>query len=107
METDLDIKKSWLHEAKAMGVSYHPQPDRLFWPWSMDVKVDGLIEHNESRAIWDFGIVFTYSSELPPDTVIMVKRINDRYEEPWVAIRVTSSKKGFKGKYVIEGVFDE
>jgi len=107
METDIEIKQHWLHEARAMGVSYHAQPDKYLWPWPMDVKVGGVIEHNESRAIWDFGIVFTYSRELPPDTVIMVKRINDRYKEPWVAIRVTVSKKDSKGKYIIEGVFDE
>jgi len=107
METDMDIIKSWLHEANAMGVSYHAQPNRLLWPWPLDVKVDDVIERNESLAIWDHGIVFTYSSELPPDTLVMVKRINDRYEEPWVTIRVTISKKGDKGNYLIEGVFDE
>ena len=107
METDSDTKQSWLYEAKAMGVSYYGQPSRYLWPWPIDVKVGDVIEHNESRAIWDFGIVFTYSRELPPDTLVMVKRINDRYEEPWVAIRVTSSNKGDKGNYLLDGIFDE
>ena len=91
METDMDIKQSWLHEAKAMGVSYYAQPDRYLWPRPIDFKVGDVIEKNESRAIWEHGIVFTYSTELPSDTLIMVKRINDRYVEPWVVIRVTSS----------------
>ena len=107
MKTDLDIKHHWLHEANAMGVTYPGRPDRLLWPWPMNVKVGDVIEENESHAIWELGIIFTLSTDLPTDSLVMVQRINDRYEEPWVAIRITSSKQGDDGKYIIEGKFDD
>jgi len=107
MSSIKSIKQHLLHEAKTMDVAYPEQPDRLMWPWLLDVQVRDVTEKTESLAIWEHGIIFIFSTEIPPNSLVMVRRIVDLDEEPWVAIRVTSSKKSDDGKYIIEGLFNE
>ena len=104
MESSENIKQQWLHEARVMGVPYLADPERMLWSWPMDVRVSDALQKNESRAVWEHGVIFIYSVELPPNTLAKLKRINGRFEEPWVPVLVTSSIKTAE-MYTIEAVF--